>query len=159
LNGYACFCRSNAFQPCFAARFHTYSCEDSMFKPYIVAALAALLSVGTVAAQTAASRPDPLDAGASVPVTTYKSSFGAYRAQSEPEVAPWRDSNDTAARIGGWRAYAREAQGAEAATPAPAVTPPASAVTPPAPAKPVPADTKKPMHDGHHMHGGGKHAH
>ena len=123
-----------------------------MFKLFMAAALAALLSVGTVAAQTAASRPDPMDAGASVPVTTYKSTFGAYRAQSEPEVAPWRDSNDTAARIGGWRAYAREAQGA-------ATAPSVPAATPPAPAKPAPADAKKPMHDGHQMHGGGKHAH
>ena len=123
-----------------------------MFKLFMAAALAALLSVGTVAAQTAASRPDPMDAGASVPVTTYKSPFGTYRAQSEPEVAPWRDSNDTAARIGGWRAYAREAQGA-------ATAPTVPAATPPAPAKPASADAKKPMHDGHHMHGGGKHAH
>ena len=123
-----------------------------MFKLFMAAALAALLSVGTVAAQTAASRPDPMDAGAFVPVTTYKSPFGAYRAQSEPEVAPWRDSNDTAARIGGWRAYAREAQGA-------ATAPTVPAATPPAPAKPASADAKKPIHDGHHMHGGGKHAH
>ena len=123
-----------------------------MFKPHIAAALAAALAAGTAAAQTGASRPDPLDAGASVPVTTYKSPFGAYRTQSEPEVAPWRDSNDTAARIGGWRAYAREAQGA-------ATAPTVPAATPPAPAKPASADAKKPMHDGHHMHGGGKHAH
>jgi hypothetical protein len=125
-----------------------------MFKPFMAAALAVVLSAillaGTATAQTAASRPDPMDAGVSVPVTTYKSAFGAYRAQSEPEVAPWRDSNDTAARIGGWRAYAREAQGAAptAATPVPA------ALTP---AKPAAADGKMPMHGG--MHGGGKHAH
>ena len=123
-----------------------------MFKPHIAAALAAALAAGTAAAQTGASRPDPMDASASVPVITYKSPFGTYRAQSEPEVAPWRDSNDTAARIGGWRAYAREAQGA-------ATAPTVPAATPPAPAKPASADAKKPMHDGHHMHGGGKHAH
>jgi len=121
-----------------------------MFKPCLAAALAAVLSAGTAAAQSGASRPDPLDAGVSVPVTTYKSSFAGYRAQAEAEVAPWRDSNDTAARIGGWRAYAREAQGA-----APAAVAPVPAA--PARAKPAAADGKMPMHGG--MHGGGKHAH
>ena len=121
-----------------------------MFKPHIAAALAAALAAGTAAAQTGAPRPDPLDASASVPVITYKSSFGAYRAQTEPEVSSWRDSNDTAARIGGWRAYAREVQGA-----APADAKPAPAA--PATAKPSAADSKMPMHGG--MHGGGKHAH
>ena len=121
-----------------------------MFKPCLAAALAAVLSAGTAPAQSDAPRPDPMDASASVPVTTYKSWFDGYRAQTEPEVAPWRDSNDAAARAGGWRAYAREAQGA-----APADAKPAPAA--PATAKPSAADSKMPMHGG--MHGGGKHAH
>ena len=120
-----------------------------MFKPCIAAALAATLSAGTTTAQSGASRLDPLDAGASVPVITYKSSFAGYRAQAEAEVAPWRDSNDAAARAGGWRAYAREAQGTAGDAAAPA----------PTPAQSAPAGGSKPVHGGHHMHGGGKHAH
>lgn len=122
-----------------------------MFKLWIAAALAAALSVGPATAQTGAPRPDPLDADASVPVTTYKSAFGAYRAQTEPEVAPWRDSNDVAARIGGWRAYAREAQGEAGGA--------VATVPAPAPAKPAPAEAKKPMQHGQHMHRGGDYAH
>ncbi|MFC5500166.1 hypothetical protein ACFPOE_21670 [Caenimonas terrae] len=49
-----------------------------------------------------------------------------YRSFDEPKPIPWREANDTVGRIGGWRAYAREAQGATAST-APAPAPAASA--------------------------------
>jgi hypothetical protein len=119
------------------------------------AAVLMLCLAATASAQTGgAVRPDPLDASAAVPVTAYKSSLGAYRAQTEQEVAPWRDSNDTAARIGGWRAYAREARGETGGGGSPAPASPS-----PAPADAAPAATKKPMQHGHHMPGGGQHAH
>jgi hypothetical protein len=50
---------------------------------------------------------------------------------------PWAQANETVNRIGGWRAYAREAQ-----TPEPAAAPPGARVAP-APA---------PAHGGHEMH-------
>jgi hypothetical protein len=62
---------------------------------------------GTAAAQT--GRPAPHDAQAPIPALNYSSPFTGYRAFVEQEVSPWRDSNDTVGRIGGWRAYAREA--------------------------------------------------
>lgn len=52
----------------------------------------------------------------------YRSAFEGYRAFSDEKVAPWKDSNDTVGKIGGWKAYAREAQEGQAGsqqTPAP----------------------------------------
>ena len=40
---------------------------------------------------------------------TYQSALANYRAYGDVEVQPWRAANDTVLRIGGWRAYAREA--------------------------------------------------
>jgi hypothetical protein len=65
---------------------------------------------------------DPLDAAAAVPPTTHRSAFAGYRsAASTPASAvPWRAANDEVTRIGGWRAYLREAQAPEGAASAPA---------------------------------------
>ena len=68
----------------------------------------------------AGRRPDPLDAGAAVPAVRYESALTRWRrAPAEEPSIPWREANDTAARIGGWRTYAREAQQPDAAPLAP----------------------------------------
>ena len=36
--------------------------------------------------------------------------FSAYRPYADQEVSSWREANDEVGRIGGWQAYAREAQ-------------------------------------------------
>jgi len=99
------------------------------------------------AAQTpawSARKADPLDAGASVPAVAYESAFSRYRRAEDVQVIPWRESNDTAARIGGWRAYARQAQQPE---PEPAPSAPAAQ-----PAKPDPKTMPMPPgHGGHKM--------
>jgi hypothetical protein len=77
---------------------------------------AALLASTTAAL---AAPPDPLDAAAPVPPLRHDSVTAHHRPLAEPPVAPWKASNDTVGRIGGWRAYAREAQQG-AADPAPA---------------------------------------
>ena len=73
---------------------------------------AALFATLTAQAQPAAkaARPDPLDPQASVPALNYESSFARYRRLGDEKPVSWRDANDTVTRIGGWRAYAREAQ-------------------------------------------------
>lgn len=76
--------------------------------------------------------PDPLDPRAEVPRADYQSPFTAYRRQGEPVVGSWRAANDEVARIGGWRAYAREASRPEPAAPAAAAAS-APAATPPRP--------------------------
>jgi len=70
-----------------------------------------------------ARKADPLDARASVPAVAYESAFSRYRRAADDKAIPWRDANDTAARIGGWRTYAREAQQPEPAASAPAAPP------------------------------------
>ena len=81
-----------------------------------VAAFAAAAQVPTAPDRKA----DPLDAGASVPPAVYESAFSRYRRAAESKAIRWREANDTAARIGGWRAYAREAQQPEPAASTPA---------------------------------------
>ncbi len=72
---------------------------------------------------SAARKADPLDVSVAVPAVTYESALSRYRRAGEDKATPWRDSNDTAARIGGWRAYAREAQQPDPAPSAPAAAP------------------------------------
>ena len=100
----------------------------------------------SAAAQTpppAALRPDPLDPSARVPAVAYQSAFSRYRRSADDKAIPWREANDTVARVGGWRAYAREAQQPDPAASAPAATP-----APPAP----PATRAAPMPQGHGGH-------
>lgn len=86
--------------------------------------LPALLCAAAAAAQSQpakpAPRPDPLDAAAAVPAAVHLSSFANYRRLRADDPIGWRQANDEVARIGGWRAYAREAQRPEAAASGPA---------------------------------------
>ncbi|MGP1691485.1 MAG: hypothetical protein ACTS6O_03150 [Giesbergeria sp.] len=81
------------------------------------------------------AKPDPQDANASVPRVIYRSSLANYRALSDEKVTSWKETNDNVGRIGGWRAYAKEAQEPE----------PAGDSMPPGAKKPVPADSAKPV--------------
>ena len=84
-------------------------------------------------------RADPADPKAVTPALVYRSSLSRYQAFTEPDVAPWRETNDLVRQRGGWRAYAREAR--EPAAPSPA----ASAASQPAP-------SVKPAMSGHAGH-------
>lgn len=86
-------------------------------------------------AQTAPAKPDPQDARSPVPRAIYRSSLADYRVFSDEQVTSWKESNDKVGRIGGWRAYAKEAQEPE----------PAVRSTPPGADRSVPADSAKPM--------------
>lgn len=61
------------------------------------AAMAAL----AVSAQTTASTAAP---------APYRSALEGYQAFGDDKPIPWKEANDTVGKIGGWRAYAREAQ-------------------------------------------------
>jgi len=82
--------------------------------------LCAALCAAALAAAAQTTLPDPLDARAVVPPATYRSALAGYRsAASTPAPAiGWKQANDQVARIGGWRAYAREAAASEPAAPA-----------------------------------------
>ena len=48
----------------------------------------------------------------------YESVFARYKSYRDEKTPSWREANETVDRIGGWRAYARDAQQPDAATPA-----------------------------------------
>ncbi len=52
-------------------------------------------------------------APAALATPVYRSVFSQYRRFDEQPMSPWAEANETVGRIGGWRAYAREAQQAE----------------------------------------------
>jgi len=66
--------------------------------------------------------------GPSEKAMTYRSALENHRPYQAQPVQPWREANDTVGRIGGWRAYAREAAGMSPAQhqPAPGTVAPAS---------------------------------
>ena len=68
----------------------------------------------------------------------YDSAFSRYKPYRDEKATPWREANDTVTQIGGWRAYAKEAQQPE---------PVSSAATPTMPASPAVA--KPNPHEGH----------
>lgn len=102
----------------------------------------ALLAAASIAhAQGAAARverPDPLEPQARVPAVTHSSPLAGYRRLGEDQRIPWKEANETVNRIGGWRAYTREAQ-----QPEPAASAPVRLGTPP------PASGSSPGHSGH----------
>ena len=90
--------------------------------PWLVP-VALLVGVADATAQVpmrSGVKADPLDARAAAPALVHQSAFAAYRAHSEVVPIGWKQANDTVSRIGGWRAYAREA--AEAGAPPAAAT-------------------------------------
>jgi hypothetical protein len=97
-----------------------------MHKTLIAVIAAALLLPAAVPAQSAAQRPDPLDAEAPSAPLVYRSALSGYKTlAAESPVVAWRDANDAVLRIGGWRAYAREAAAPAASSPAAAASAPA----------------------------------
>ncbi|MBN9204345.1 hypothetical protein [Methylibium petroleiphilum] len=80
-------------------------------------------------AAVADERPDPLNASAAVPTFTPPSAFTDYRRHSDTKLQSWKDANDAVGRIGGWRAYAREASQASRPANAAPATPAASEST------------------------------
>ena len=72
-------------------------------------AMLACIGIGMGFGQANAAGPDPADSNTVIPPTIYQSPFTDYRPLGEDKSTPWKDANDTVGKIGGWRAYAREA--------------------------------------------------
>jgi hypothetical protein len=77
------------------------------FSSRLAAAIAAS-AAAVAAAQTQAPAPT-----APTPTVTYRSTFDGYQPFNDQQVGSWKDANDNVGRIGGWRAYAKEAQQGE----------------------------------------------
>lgn len=94
-----------------------------MFRPLYAAVVAAVSLMATAvcaqtdgdAQQTAhpAAFTAALNPEAPIQSAPYRSAFDNYQGFVAPEIAGWREANEEVARIGGWKAYAREAQAAD----------------------------------------------
>lgn len=100
-------------------------------RAHLVRALVLPLSLGLWVPAIGAN--DPTDAAARVPPVVYVSPLPGAAAATPQRVGSWRDANDLTGRIGGWRAYAREAQDRGSGAAVPGAAPAASA----APASPA----------------------
>lgn len=92
-------------------------------------ALSLLVAASCVQAQPhvgLAASLDPLDPQAPVPAVIHESSLQRYQRWGNDPRVPWPQANDRVRRIGGWRAYAREAQQAQPAPAAPLGVAPAA---------------------------------
>ena len=96
------------------------------FRPLLCGALA--LSAAIAVAQTPAAAPPEPGRPALPSRLEYVSPLGGYQPYADQPVQPWREANERVARIGGWRAYAREAS---TAAPAPETAVPATTTTEP----------------------------
>ena len=76
--------------------------------------LASLLGMAAHAQPAAPPAPPP-----TTQPLAFQSALQGYQRYTDDKIVNWKAANDTTARIGGWRAYAKEAS-APAATPAPA---------------------------------------
>lgn len=109
----------------------------------VVGLMPALASVaraqGAAGADKPMARPNPLDAKADVPGVIYRSALQGYRPYADTEPGSWAETNERVGRIGGWRAYAKEASEPQA--------PASAASAPKEPVKQAPAG-----HGAHKMH-------
>ena len=95
--------------------FRSISNPLKLFAP---AALLALLWTHAAAHSQVAST-------VSEPAAAYRSAFENYQPHTDEKVISWKEANDNTDRIGGWRAYAKVAEG-----PPPAQAPQQPAVGP-----------------------------
>ena len=94
--------------------------------PAALLLLAASLGNSQVSAQTSTDSPAP---------PPYRSVLEGYQPYTDEKIVNWKEANDNAGRIGGWREYAKEA--GEAQTPEVAARPvPDAAPTQPRREKP-----------------------
>jgi hypothetical protein len=108
-----------------------------MFQPKLARWLAVLptLLALNAPAQTATAPAAPPDAQAQAMPAPYRSALEGYQPYSEEKLVPWKQANDTVGKVGGWRAYAKEAAegrapDGKAATTGVAPKPPASQAKP-----------------------------
>ena len=80
----------------------------------------ALLATVATAQMVAPSQAD--STGVTLPgKVVYQSPISGYQPYADQPVQSWREANDRVGRIGGWRAYAKEAAAGESAQKSPAV--------------------------------------
>lgn len=81
--------------------------------------------------------PAPASSASTSSPLEFRSAFESYQPYTEEKTINWKEANDLTGRIGGWRAYAKEAQ-----QPAAPGTPPASSPVDPHAGHGKPAQAK-----------------
>ncbi len=81
-----------------------------MFKKSTAAWLVPIFSLSDIAAAQTSAPVHPASPAAPASFLTYRSAFEGYKPYTDDRILDWKAVNDTTGRIGGWRAYAREAQ-------------------------------------------------
>ncbi len=104
-----------------------------MFQPMPARWLA--LSLGLVTLTASAQIPAASVVQAQPASGEYRSALEGYVPYSEIKMVPWREANDTVGKIGGWKAYAKEAaqepgHEGHAGHPSPAASAPKPSATP-----------------------------
>jgi hypothetical protein len=86
-----------------------------------------MLALLTISAPALAQAPStPSNPTPPLRPLVYQSPFSDYQAYKEQPIGSWRDAIDTVGKVGGWQAYAREAQGLPPQPSAPGSVPPAA---------------------------------
>ena len=84
-------------------RFYSY-------RPATLALLTTLLWAAQASAQTLSAPAVALAAvAADNTAPAYRSAFDGYQPYTDEKMVDWKEANDTARQIGGWREYAKEA--------------------------------------------------
>ena len=78
--------------------------------PIALALLTTLLWAAQASAQSlSAPAVAPAAMAADTAVLAYRSAFDGYQPYTEEKTSNWKEANDTARQLGGWREYAKEA--------------------------------------------------
>jgi hypothetical protein len=99
-----------------------------MFKPLLASSLvllsalpALVLAQAAPASATSSAAPANSAAASRPALPEYRSAFEGYQPYTDEKMRSWKEANDSVGGIGGWRAYAKEAQ--ESAAPGAAAKP------------------------------------
>ena len=69
-----------------------------------------LWTVKASAQQASAQSPAPSASATQAAPAAYRSALEGYRPYTDEKTVNWKEANDKAGRIGGWREYAKEAR-------------------------------------------------
>jgi len=75
-----------------------------------------------VPAPSVSAKAELVETGKTAP-QAYRSALDSYQPYTDEKIINWKEANDLTARIGGWRAYAKEASGIEPESAKPAAKP------------------------------------
>ena len=89
-----------------------------MFKNLPAVWLAPIFSLAGIAAAQSPAPASAVSAATKAAPLTYRSAFEGYKPYTDDKLLNWKEVNDTTGRIGGWRAYAKEAGQSDEAAPA-----------------------------------------